>query len=157
MTSQKGEHVRSSADEQLVDQARKLHAEVMRSGDLATEGMWTARAGYYDPPPNNYVYVGAVRTPKLASAKPYGVFKAYTQDPAVAGLLTFASTALPQLCDLADRALAMAGALTPETIERLAYEASVWAKDPAHNIGADQPSLVFARRFAFLLAAKGAR
>lgn len=41
--------------------------------------------------------------------------------------------------------------LSEALIERLAYEASVWAKDPAHNIGADQPSLVFARRFAFLL------
>lgn len=39
-------------------------------------------------------------------------------------------------------------------IERLAFEASQWAKDPRHNIGADQPSLVFARRFAFLLANK---
>ncbi len=42
-------------------------------------------------------------------------------------------------------------ALDEPMIERIAYEAMVWAKDPAHNIGADQPSLVFARRFAFLL------
>lgn len=42
-------------------------------------------------------------------------------------------------------------ALSEPLIERLAYEASVWSKDPAHNIGADQPSLVFARRFSFLL------
>jgi hypothetical protein len=39
-------------------------------------------------------------------------------------------------------------------IERLAFEASQWAKDPAHNIGADPPSLVFARRFAFLMQGK---
>jgi hypothetical protein len=42
-------------------------------------------------------------------------------------------------------------ALEEPLIERLAYEALIWTKDPAHNPGADQPSLVFARRFAFLL------
>jgi hypothetical protein len=36
-------------------------------------------------------------------------------------------------------------------VERVAFEASQWAKDPANNPGHDQPSLVFARRFAFLL------
>lgn len=55
----------------------------------------------------------------------------------------------------ADHLLSVQGelreALSEPVIERFAYEASVWAKDPAHNIGADQPSLVFARRFAFLL------
>ncbi len=34
-------------------------------------------------------------------------------------------------------------------LERVAFEAMQWAK--ANNVGADQPSLVFARRFAFLL------
>lgn len=45
-----------------------------------------------------------------------------------------------------------AQALEHAVIERVAYEASQWSKDPANNPGFDQPSLVFARRFAFLLA-----
>lgn len=36
-------------------------------------------------------------------------------------------------------------------IERLAFEAMQWARLPEHNPGNDQPSLVFARQFAFLM------
>jgi hypothetical protein len=43
------------------------------------------------------------------------------------------------------------GLASESVLERCAFEAMQWVRDPANNPGADQPSLVFARRFAFLL------
>lgn len=44
-------------------------------------------------------------------------------------------------------------------VERAAFEAIQWSRLPENNPGADQPSLIFARRFAFLLTqdSRGAR
>lgn len=114
-----GEHVRSSADEQLIDQARDLYRKINRSDDLASEGMWTASHGWQEPPGHQYWSVTAVATPTRPNVKPYKVSKAITQDANVAALLTFMSTALPRLCDLADQALASPSDGERERIARI--------------------------------------
>ncbi len=110
------EHVRFSADEQLIDQARALHAKAMNCSDLASEGAWVAHETVNGLPPNNYWAVTATRTPTAKGVDPFTEWKAHVKTPAMAGLLTFISTALPQLCDLAERALAAAPA-SPEGAE----------------------------------------
>jgi tetratricopeptide (TPR) repeat protein len=112
------EHVRSSADEQLIDQARALHAKAMNCSDLATEGVWVAHETVNGLPPNNYWAVTATRTPTTKGVEPFTVWKAHVNTPSMAGLLTFVSTGLPQLCDLADRALAAEARATKAEGER---------------------------------------
>lgn len=89
--------------EQLVMQAREIHAKAMNCSDFAEEGQWSAAEDVIDPPLHNYWRVTAIRRPHQKGVGPYPVVKALTQEPAVAGLLTFCSTALPQLCDLVQR------------------------------------------------------
>ena len=96
--------LRMSSNEQLIDQARELHAKVMNCSDLASEGAWTAHETVNGLPPNNYWEVTAIRTPTTKGVAPFTVWKAHVKTPAMAVLLTFVSTGLPQLCDLADRA-----------------------------------------------------
>lgn len=103
---ERGGRVRSSADEQLIDQARQIHAKAMNCSDLAQEGQWGAAEDVIDPPAHNYWRVTALRSPTRKGVDPYTVTKALAYEPSVAGLLTFVSTALPQLCDLAERGLA---------------------------------------------------
>lgn len=90
-------------NEQLITQARAIYAKAMNCSDLADEGTWTATEDVLDPPLHNYWHVKAVRRPTRPGVEPYTVTKALTQAPGVAGLLTFVSTALPQLCDLVER------------------------------------------------------
>ena len=92
---------------QLIAQARELHTKAMNRSDLADEGAWIATPTVNGWPPNNYWQVTATRTPTKYkdAAAPFTVSKALAKDPSVAALLTFVSTALPQLCDLAESAL----------------------------------------------------
>lgn len=90
-------------NEQLIAQARVIHAKAMNCSDFADEGQWRAAEDVIDPPLHNYWRVTAVRAPHQKGIEPYPVTKALTQEPGVAGLLTFVSTALPQLCDLVER------------------------------------------------------
>ncbi len=93
---------RVTGNGQLIAQARAIHAKAMNRSDLAEEGAWVAHEEVIDPPLHNYWHVTATRSPTKAGVEPYTVSKAITRDPSIAGLLTFISTALPQLCDLAD-------------------------------------------------------
>jgi hypothetical protein len=90
-------------NEQLITQARAIHARAMNCSDFADEGQWRASEDVIDPPLHNYWRVTAVRAPHQKGVGPYPVTKALTQEPGVAGLLTFVSTGLPQLCDLVER------------------------------------------------------
>lgn len=92
-----------NSEQQLVAQARDIHANAMNCSDLASEGAWVAHEDVVDPPLHNYWNVTATRTPSRHGVAPYSVSKAYTREPGVAFLLTFVSTALPQLCDIVDR------------------------------------------------------
>ncbi len=89
--------------EQLIAQAREIHAKAMNCSDFADEGQWRASEDVIDPPLHNYWRVTAFRAPRQKDVGAYPVTKALTQEPAVAGLLTFVSTALPQFCDLVER------------------------------------------------------
>lgn len=88
--------------EQLIAQAREIYARAVNCSDLATEGAWVAHETVNGLPPNNYWAVTATRTPTAKGVDPFTVWKAHVNTPAMAGLLTFISTALPQLCDLAE-------------------------------------------------------
>jgi hypothetical protein len=90
-------------NEQLIAQAREIHAKAMNWSDMAHEGAWTAHETVNGLPPNNYWAVMATRTPTAKGVEPFRVWKAHVNTPAMAGLLTFVSTALPQLCDLVER------------------------------------------------------
>lgn len=110
--------------DQLIAQARAIHAKAMNCSDFAEEGQWRASEDVIDPPLHNYWRVTAVRSPTMKGASPYPVTKALTQEPGVAGLLTFISTALPQLCDLVEAGLRFrrriaAGRAGPEEAKRL--------------------------------------
>lgn len=85
---------------QLIYQAMELWRKAFRDDDLAAEGMVVADKGWADPPEGEYWTVRSTISPKAAGVAPYGHVKAYTRDPNVAALLTFISTALPQLCEL---------------------------------------------------------
>lgn len=87
----------------LIEQARAAHAKAMNCSDLAQEGAWTAHETVNGLPQNNYWAVMATRTPTAKGVEPFKVWKAHVNTPAMAGLLTFVSTALPQLCDLVER------------------------------------------------------
>lgn len=100
--------------EQLIAQARAIHAKAMNCSDFADEGQWRAAEDVIDPPLHNYWRVTAIRAPHQKDVQPYPVTKALTQEPGVAGLLTFVSTALPQLCDLAEKNVRAAGADTAD-------------------------------------------
>jgi hypothetical protein len=107
-------------NEQLIAQAREILAKAMNCSDLAQEGAWVARETVNGLPPNNYWAVTATRTPTAKGVAPFTVWKAHVNTPAMAGLLTFISTALPQLCDRLEAAEARA----------LAAEASLeWKPD----------------------------
>ena len=102
-------------DEQLIAQAREHHARATKAGsEIAFESGWVAREGWQEPPGNNYWSVTAQRCPTLA--EPYTVSKALTRDADVAGLLTFISTALPRLCELAE--VGLSAKATAPTKER---------------------------------------
>ena len=90
-------------NDQLISQARAIHAKAMNYSDLASEGAWTARETVNGLPPNNYWAVTATRTPTAKGVESFTVWKAHVNTPAVAALMTFVSTALPQLCDLIER------------------------------------------------------
>lgn len=93
------EGVRSSSDHQMVDQARTLFDLMTNKNDLGVDGAWvieTTSTGWR---------VKATRQTTHPDATPYSVVKATTRDRYVAALLTFMSTGLPRLCDLADAAL----------------------------------------------------
>jgi hypothetical protein len=105
MLARAGERGRQAVSEDtkaLIDQARELYAKAMNCSELASEGAWVAQEDIIDPPLNNYWHVAATRTPTRTGVPPYRVTKALTGAPSVAALLTFVSTALPKLCDLAE-------------------------------------------------------
>jgi len=123
--------------EQLIAQARAIHAKAMNCSDFAEEGQWRAAEDVIDPPLHNYWRVTAVRAPYQKGVGPYPVTKALTQEPGVAGLLTFTSTALPQLCDLVERLTAVEAKRADETLEVVAELYKAWPD--AEDISSDWP------------------